>query len=175
MQLRKKISVNLKTPQKPHGLLTHPVEKFNNYMAMLDMYSLRALLDSNITNWLTNRTVVDGGPAEDDSEIRQLIARNMQFRLIQKAKNGTLSSPKHFMNVEGDEPEILKQKMRRNGFSDLASTHAKKKRSPRRKKKEIEEDEFKLPQSLSRLEVFGNKDLPIDCIFPTPSQHHMFP
>ena len=109
MQLRKKISVNLRTPQKPQGLLTHPIEKFNNCMAMLDMYSLRALLDSNITNWLTNRTVVDSGPAEDDSEIRQLIARNKQFRLIQKAKNGTLESPKHFMNIEGDEPEFKQQ------------------------------------------------------------------
>ena len=69
MQLRKKISVNLRTPQKPHELLTHPVEKWNSCMALIDMYSLRALLDSNITNLLTGREVVSA-TVGDDAEIR---------------------------------------------------------------------------------------------------------
>ena len=51
LKLKKKISLNLRTNKNLQGVLTHKLEDYNRCVALVDMHSLKSVLNSDVNAW----------------------------------------------------------------------------------------------------------------------------
>ena len=85
LKLRKKIMSNLRSAKNLQGVLTHKPEEYNKCLALVDLQTLKRVLEDDVTKWQkklmeAHRSSVDTHELVHVEDIKDLIERNKEFR-----------------------------------------------------------------------------------------------
>ena len=97
---------NLRSAKNLQGVLTHQPEEYNKCIALIDMQTLKRVLEVDVVKWQkkhfeAHRSTIDAHEFVHVEDIKDLIERNKQFRKSQTSWNVQNPEPKKDREFQG--------------------------------------------------------------------------